>query len=95
MLRVREHIHRLDAFHFVSHVKQLQVSCLCCRIAADIDDALRVGKEDGVDDVLMHSGTWRVGNDGVGFAVLLDEVAVEDVFHITSKELGVLDAVYL
>ena len=95
VLCVREHIDGLDALHLVVFAEQLKVASLCGRVATDIDDALRVGEEDGVDDVLVHAGTRRVGDDDVGLAVLLDEVAVQDVLHVASKELGVLDAVYL
>ena len=94
MLRVGEHIYWLNALHLVCHVEQLQVASLRGGIATDIDDALRVGKEDGVDDVLVHSGSWRVSNDDVGFAVLLDEIAIQDVLHVASKELSILDSVY-
>ena len=95
MLRVRKHIYRLDSLHLVLFGEQLKVASLCCRVATHINDTLGVGKEDGVDDILMHAGTRRVGYDDVGLAVLLDEVSIEDVLHVTSEELSVLDAIYL
>ena len=76
MLCVREHVDWLDAFHLIMLTEELQVSSLRGRIATDIDDSLRVGKENGIDDIAVHSGTWRVGDDDVGLAVLLDEISI-------------------
>ena len=95
MLCVGEHIYRLDARHFVLLGEQLQVASLCSWVAAHIYDALWVGKENGVDDITMHTSSGRVGDDDIGLAVLLNEVLIQDVLHVAGKELRVLDAVYL
>ena len=95
MLCVREHVDWLDAFHLIMLTEELQVSSLRGWVAADVDDALRVGKENDIDDIAVHSGTRRVGDDDVGLTVTLDEISIEDVLHVTSEELSVLDAIYL
>ena len=60
MLCVREHIYRADGTDFVFAVQQAQVACLSGRVAAYVNDALRFGKQQCVDHVLMHTGSWRV-----------------------------------
>ena len=65
------------------------------RVATDVYNAVGLGKEEGVDDILVHSGAWWVGDDDVGTSVAFDEVAVEDVFHVAGKEEGVVDVVDL
>ena len=68
MLSVREHVDRLHLHNFISRVEQLEVAGLSGRIAAYIHDAFGGGKQDGVNDILMHAGTWRVGDDDIGRA---------------------------
>ena len=54
-----------------------------------------LGKKDGIDNILMHTCSWRVGDDDIGTSVLLDKVTVEDIFHVASEEEGIVDVVDL
>ena len=92
---MREHVHRLHRHHFVRHIERLEVACLRRRVAAYVDDALRVGAQDSVYHVLVHTGAWWVGDDNVWATVLLDELVVEDVLHVAGVELGVAYVVHL
>ena len=74
MLCMREHIDGLNAFNFIFLGEQLQISCLCSWIATDIYDTPWVGKKYRVNNILMHSSSWRVGNDDVWLAVLLNDL---------------------
>ena len=95
MVCMREHIDRLHGGHLVIHIEQLQVACLGCRVAAYIDNALGGCKENGVDDIVMHAGTWRVGDDDIGHAVLANEITGKDILHVTGKECEVIEAIEL
>ena len=92
---VGEHIHRLHFCHAVVTIHHAQVTRLGGWIAADIDDALRLGIQYGLHHIGMHTGTWRVGNDNVRPAMLGNEVVGKYVLHVTSKELRIADAVNL
>ena len=93
MVGMGEHIHGLYGRHLVLGIEQLEVACLGGGVAADIDDAAGLGEQNHVDDVVVHAGTWRVGDDDIGAAVLVDEVLREHVLHVAGKEQGVLNAV--
>ena len=71
----------------------MQVAGLSSRITTDVDDALRSSTQDGLHHVGVHACSWRVGDDDIGTAVLLDECIVEDVFHIASIKECVRNAV--
>ena len=43
----------------------------------------------------MHAGSWRVGDDHVGAAMLLDELIVQNVLHVAGIEERVADMVLL
>ena len=88
-----EHVHWLDFHHLVVNIQQLEVTCLCGWVAADIHDAAWCCKEDGVNHILMHAGTWRVGDDDIRTSMRLDELFVEDVLHVSCIEERVGDAV--
>ena len=89
MRSMREHVNRLHLLDAVCHVKSLQVACLGGWIAAYIYYALRVSTQDCLDNVGMHAGTRRVGDDDIGASVLGNELVVENVLHIACIELGV------
>ena len=90
---VGEHVDRLHGDHLVGGVEVGQVAGLRGGVATDIDDAARACAEDGLHHVGVHAGTWRVGDEHVGSAVQGDELIGEDVFHVSGKEQGVVDAV--
>ena len=95
MLRVWEHIHRLDLGYTVGAVKHGEVARLGGGIATDIHDTLRLGAEDSGDHILVHTGTRRVGDDNIRAAVLMQESVVEHIFHVAGKEQSVRYAVDL
>ena len=74
-------------------MEEAEVASLCRRVTADIDDALRLGGEDDVDDVVVHTGSWGVGDDNIRLTVLCDKAFGQDVLHVPGKEKGILDAV--
>ena len=90
-----EHVDRLDDTQVVVLAEYLQIACLCSGVAADVDDALGLGSEDGLHHVGMHAGARRVGDDDVGPPMLLEEVVVEDVLHVACEEERVVNAVDL
>ena len=90
---VREHIDWLDMGDLVVGIEQLQVASLGGWVAADIDDALRVGIHDDLDNVWMHACSWWVGDDDIRTTVIADEVIGEDVLHVASIEQRVIDMV--
>ena len=93
MRSMREHIHRLHFLHAICHVESLQVASLCSRVAAYVYDALRMGTQDGLDNVGVHTCTWWVGDDYIRTSVLGNELVVENILHVASIELGVGDVV--
>ena len=95
MWGVWEHIHRLYGHYPVLLVQQLQVAGLGGRVARYIDDTLGLGPQNGLDDVGVHAGPWRVGDDDVGASVLCDELVRQDVLHVAGIEQRVLNAVNL
>ena len=90
---MREHIDGLHGGDAIISVHVMQVTGLCGRVAADIDDALGGSTQDGLHHVGMHTGTWRVGDDDVRPPVFSDEVIGEDVLHVAGKEQRVRNAV--
>ena len=93
MMRMREHIYRLHSNHLVIHIKQLQVTCLGSRITAHINNALGSRKQDCINHIRMHSGTWRVGYYNIGTTMLIDEIAGKNILHITGKESKVVKTI--
>ena len=93
MVRMREHVYRLYGFYFVFCIEQLQVPCLRGRITAHIHDTFRLGKQDNIHHILMHTGTGGVGDDYIRTAVFVDEILRQHILHIAGKEQRILDAV--
>ena len=93
MLRVREHVHRLYFLHAVLRVKQGEVAGLRGGVAAHIDDARHLQLQQLLNDVRVHAGARRVGNDDVRLSVLRDELVGEDLRHVAHHELRVRDVV--
>ena len=89
MLGMGEHIHGLHTNHTVLSIKKLQITCLGGRVAAYIDNAVGIGKQNRVYHILMHTGTWRVGYDDIGAAMLLYELPVQDILHVAGIEKSV------
>ena len=95
MRRVWKHIYRLDGCHTIVLVEQCQVARLCGRVAADIYYPLRVRAENSLDNICVHSGTRRVGDDDVGTTVCRNKLVCENIFHVSRKEERIVDAVDL
>ena len=73
-MRMREHVYRLHLLDGIFHREQAQIACLCCRITAYINDTFRLGKEDRVDHIVMHTGTRWICDNNIRAAVLVDEI---------------------
>ena len=95
MLRVREHIHRLDARDAIAGAEGFEVARLRGRVAANVHDSPCSCFQDGLDHVRVHSGAWRIDDDYVRLSVGCDKLVGEEVFHIAGKEFAVGDAVCL
>jgi hypothetical protein len=83
---MREHVHGLNLGHSVLFVQQLQVAGLCGRVTGYIDDALGACIQNGLDDVGMHAGSWRVCDNDIRPTVFTNEVVCQDIFHVTGIE---------
>jgi hypothetical protein len=86
VMRVGEHVDRLNGCDLVFGVEQSQIAGLCGRIAADIDDASWFGPQYDVDHIGVHSGAGRIHYHHVGTPVLGDEGVGEHIFHVAGEE---------
>ena len=93
VMGVREHVHGLDFHDTVFLVEHGNVTRLGGGVAAHIDQALGLGVEDDLDDVLVHACAGRVDNHDLGTAMLSDEAVGEHILHVPGIEQRVLDAV--
>ena len=90
-----EHVDGLHGCHAVVGIHIVQVTGLCGRIAADVDDALGGCIQNGFHHVRVHAGTRRVSDDDVRPSVLSNEVVGQDVLHVAGIEQRVLDTINL
>ena len=90
MLRMGEHIHRLDRLHVILLMKQSQVTRLSGRIAAHIDYPLGSGIKYHLHHILMHTRTRRVHYHHIRTSMLGNEFGSEHILHVSGIELGVL-----
>ena len=95
MVRVRKHVHRLHARNPIFWVQKVQIPCLGCWIATHIDDSQGIGKQDGLDHVVVHAGPWRIGDDDFGTTMFGDKFLVENIFHVACKKERIADVVDL
>ena len=93
MWGVGEHVDGLDGCDAVVGIEVVQVAGLGGGIARDVDDATGSGIENRLDDIGVHAGTGRIGDDDVRASVLGDKLVGEYVLHIAGIEQGVGDAV--
>ena len=70
MMRMREHIYRLHASHPIIDIEQRQIPRLGSRIATHIHDTSGSSKKQSLDDIVVHAGTRRIGNNYIGATVL-------------------------
>ena len=92
---VWKHIYGLYLCDDIVLVEHHEVACLCGGVAADIHYLLGSSHENGVDHILVHTCSWRVGDDDIGSAVSVDEVGSEQIFHVAGEEECVVDMVEL
>lgn len=90
MMCMRKHIDRTDFLDGVFHAQQTQVAGLRSRIAANVNDTFRLGEENSIDHIIMHTGTWWIGNNNIWTSVLVYEILRKDIFHITGIKKRVL-----
>lgn len=95
MMRMREHIYRLYGSYLIFGIEQLKVAGLSSRITADVDDTLGLSKQNHIDYIIVHTCTWRIGNNHIRTSVLVDEILRQDILHITGIEQRIVDTVYL
>ena len=95
MMRMREHIYRLYGHYFIFSIKQLKITCLSSRITTYIYNTLRLGKQNYIYHIVMHTRTRRVGNNYIRTTMFIDKILRQDIFHITGIEQRILNTVYL
>ena len=88
-----EHVHRLNGSHFVFDVEKRQIPCLSGRVAADVDNAARLGAQYHVDHITMHACTRRIHYHDVGSSVLGYKTVGKHIFHVAGEEESIVDAV--
>ena len=93
MMRVREHVYGLHLRYPVFFIKQGQVAGLRSRVAAHIHYGGRFDFKNFTDQLFVHAGTRRVGNDHIGATVLRKETVVAYVNHVAAGKVAVFDAV--
>lgn len=74
MLSVWKHIHRLHCRQSVFCIQQGQIPCLCGRVATNVNNTFRLGKENDIYHILMHTCTRRIGDYNIRTTVLVDKV---------------------
>ena len=93
MMRMWEHIDRLDFPHGVCLVQQIQVTGLRGWITTYINDTFGTREQDCLDYVIMHTGTWRVGDDYIRSSMFVDEILSKQIFHVAGKKFRIRNAV--
>ena len=95
MMGMGEHVNRLYLPYLIFDIKHRQIACLCRRITADIDNALRCGIQYHVYNILVHSGARRVDNHHIRMPVFLHKTVGKHIFHVTCIEKRVFNAIHL
>src|SRR5688572_26433023 len=90
---MRKHVDGLHHGSAVSGAEGFQVAGLRGRVAAYVHNPAGMGGEQGGDDVGVHAGPGRVGDDDVGGSVAAEQLGADHVLHIAGVEGGVGDAV--
>ena len=93
MVRVGEHVDRLHRLDPVGAAHQRQVAGLRGGVAAHVDDPLRRGAQDHVENRLVDTRTRRVEDDDIRTSVRRNERVVEHLLHVPGVEGRVADAV--
>ena len=93
---VRKHIDRCDVGHaiFFWLEEKSEISDECGRIAAHIDDHFRIEGEDILRSRRMHTISWRIDHDDVGFFSWFEEDFYE-VFDFLIHEFHIGDRILL
>ena len=73
MMGVREHIDRLNAGYLIVRTQQFDVAGLRCRIAANVNNFLWGTIQNSIYHIGVHTGAGWVGNNNVGFAMLINK----------------------
>ena len=85
MMRLREHVNGLNGHNSIGCIESLKVTGLRGRIATHIDYAARVSEKDGVNHVIVHTGTRGVGDDYIRTAVPDNELLILSLMIITKQ----------
>src|SRR3712207_552818 len=94
MWRMGEHIHGLHFYNIVFLIEQCQVTSLRGRVAAYVHNSAWSGVKYDLDNVRVHAGTGRIGDNDFRSAMLGDEVIGKNVFHVSGIEECVGDSIY-
>src|SRR5690606_30304480 len=64
-------------------------------VAAHVDDPLGRYLKEGLNNIWMHASTRRIGNNHVGMPFFLDQLLIEQVFHVACIEMAIAKTVKL
>jgi hypothetical protein len=92
---MREHIYRTIRNNFVVFIEHLQVARLGGAVATYVYQFWRRYFYECLYNVGVHTCAWRVNDDYVGFAVLIDEIELEYILHVASEKFGIVYIVNL
>jgi hypothetical protein len=95
MLGMRKHIYRLNFDRIVFFFKHQQIAGLGGSVSAYVNNFWRFNFHEAGNYIGVHPGTWRVGNDHIGFAMLSHKIGYQHILHIACKELGIVNIVDL
>ena len=87
---LRKEINRLDFLCYIAEFFQNgEITCKCCGVTGNVDDALRFHICEGAQDGFGAAGTRWVNDDDIGANPLLVECR-HDGSRVAHDELGVL-----
>ena len=88
-----EHVHGLHLCHPIERVEQREVTCLSGRITTHVYDTVRCSPQNRIDNILVHTCTWRIRNDDIGPTMRCDKIIIEYILHVTRIEEGVRNTI--
>ena len=93
MVRVRKHIYRLHFYNGISSIEQGQVAGLRSGIAAYIHNCRRFYLQYFIDQLFVHAGAGRIGNQYIGAAMLRKKIIVAYINNIATKKFAVANTI--
>ena len=93
VVRMREHIHRLNLCYFIFFIQDGKVPGLRGRVATYIYNSWGIHLQDLPAQFFMHACAWRIGNDHIRFAVLCKKFIIANIYHIAGNKMGMVNII--